>query len=487
MTVDQKQCPFSFASHLGLEDAQAAARTWGLGALQRLWLWLSCQEPLARVHGARAYRHRAGAFADLDDAGREEAIERAAGPLLVETEEFARFSARVTGVGLYQAPDLPIEGVSPTTWLPEIFTREARLKLEAMPGDDLAHLAASLEQAIGSGAESVDESGLRLPARKDVLEVVRAEISRRDAAPETPPAPDAAPPAPDAPTSGGPAILQTRDNFHDVQWRPALKARAQGVSAEVPSGIVTPLKPHQHDSLRWQAEAWSAGLPGILNADEQGLGKTLQTISVLAWLHSVAMVSGPHLVIVPLSTLANWCAEFKRFAPQLRVLRLQDGGELEPAVAADEVREAAEEIDRARAEEDYLRHALGELDELNPEAGEEDALAARRTQLMHREKVMSALATAASELGGEQGGVRLLSSGRRTLERIALPNPLHAPVRGGELLDGALGSVTRRFELIHHRKARAEQRSELGDEAAREEAGDGRTVEEAPPFTLQLE
>lgn len=79
----------------------------------------------------------------------------------------------------------------------------------------------------------------------------------------------------------------------------------------------------------------------------------------------------------------------------------------------------AEEIDRARAEEDYLRHALGELDELNPEAGEEDALAARRTQLMHREKVMSALATAASELGGEQGGVRLLSSGRRTLERIA--------------------------------------------------------------------
>ncbi|MAS42097.1 MAG: hypothetical protein CML46_00910 [Rhodobacteraceae bacterium] len=294
------------------------------------------RNPRRRISEAvEAAMDRAGAFADLDDAGREEAIERAAGPLLVETEEFARFSARVTGVGLYQAPDLPIEGVSPTTWLPEIFTREARLKLEAMPGDDLAHLAASLEQAIGSGAESVDESGLRLPARKDVLEVVRAEISRRDAAPETPPepAPDAAPPAPDAPTSGGPAILQTRDNFHDVQWRPALKARAQGVSAEVPSAIVTPLKPHQHDSLRWQAEAWSAGLPGILNADEQGLGKTLQTIAFLVWLNermeTGETARGPVLVVAPTSLLENWEQEVARHvaAPGLgRLIRLYGSG-----------------------------------------------------------------------------------------------------------------------------------------------------------------
>ncbi|MEO0394053.1 MAG: DNA repair protein RecN [Pseudomonadota bacterium] len=88
---------------------------------------------------------------------------------------------------------------------------------------------------------------------------------------------------------------------------------------------------------------------------------------------------------------------------------------------AEKARQAlAEDIARARAEEDYLRHALGELDELAPEVGEEDALAARRTQLMHREKVMEALASAAGELSGDDsGGSRRLAAGRRSLERIA--------------------------------------------------------------------
>ena len=79
------------------------------------------------------------------------------------------------------------------------------------------------------------------------------------------------------------------------------------------------MRSYQLKGLNHLLGRYCAGCNTIL-ADEMGLGKTLQTISVLAWLHSVAKVSGPHLVIVPLSTLANWCAEFKRFAPQLRVL-----------------------------------------------------------------------------------------------------------------------------------------------------------------------
>ena len=35
-----------------------------------------------------------------------------------------------------------------------------------------------------------------------------------------------------------------------------------------------------------------------------------------------AKVDGPFLVLVPLSVITNWCAEFKRFSPQLRILRL---------------------------------------------------------------------------------------------------------------------------------------------------------------------
>ena len=47
------------------------------------------------------------------------------------------------------------------------------------------------------------------------------------------------------------------------------------------------------------------GVNGIL-ADEMGLGKTLQTISVLAYTKEFIGTSGPHLVLAPKSTLANW-------------------------------------------------------------------------------------------------------------------------------------------------------------------------------------
>jgi len=33
-------------------------------------------------------------------------------------------------------------------------------------------------------------------------------------------------------------------------------------------------------------------------------------------------VPGPHLIVVPLSVLPNWIQEFKRFAPDLRVVRI---------------------------------------------------------------------------------------------------------------------------------------------------------------------
>jgi len=50
------------------------------------------------------------------------------------------------------------------------------------------------------------------------------------------------------------------------------------------------------------------------------LGKTLQTISMLAYLASYKGIWGPHLIIVPTSCLVNWEVEFKRFCPGLKVL-----------------------------------------------------------------------------------------------------------------------------------------------------------------------
>ena len=49
-----------------------------------------------------------------------------------------------------------------------------------------------------------------------------------------------------------------------------------------------------------------------------GLGKTCQVIAFMAHLQEVGEV-GPHLVIVPASTIENWLREFNKFCPSLRV------------------------------------------------------------------------------------------------------------------------------------------------------------------------
>ena len=80
---------------------------------------------------------------------------------------------------------------------------------------------------------------------------------------------------------------------------------------------------------------------------------------------------------------------------------------------------AAAEIARARSEEDYLRHAVAELDALAPKPGEEEELAETRAMLQHREKLVDAMNQAYGELSGERGVERALGSAIRVLSRIA--------------------------------------------------------------------
>ena len=80
------------------------------------------------------------------------------------------------------------------------------------------------------------------------------------------------------------------------------------------------MREYQVEGLNWMIRLYHRGLNGIL-ADEMGLGKTLQSISLLAFLHKFKGISGPHMVVVPKTTLGNWCNEFKRWYPALRVLK----------------------------------------------------------------------------------------------------------------------------------------------------------------------
>ncbi|UYV62642.1 SMARCA5 [Cordylochernes scorpioides] len=76
------------------------------------------------------------------------------------------------------------------------------------------------------------------------------------------------------------------------------------------------LRDYQVRGLNWMISLYEHGINGIL-ADEMGLGKTLQTISLLGYMKHYRNCTGPHMVIVPKSTLANWVSEFKRWCPTL--------------------------------------------------------------------------------------------------------------------------------------------------------------------------
>ncbi len=88
-----------------------------------------------------------------------------------------------------------------------------------------------------------------------------------------------------------------------------------------PSILQGQLKHYQLEGLNWLIRLQENGINGIL-ADEMGLGKTFQSISILAYTKEFRNISGPHLIVVPKTTLSNWMNEFARWCPSFRVLKV---------------------------------------------------------------------------------------------------------------------------------------------------------------------
>ena len=106
-------------------------------------------------------------------------------------------------------------------------------------------------------------------------------------------------------------------------------------------------------------------------------------------------------------------------------------------------------IAHAKAEQDYLIHVVGELDELAPEEGEETALAEERTLMMNSEKIAADLSDAEDALSGDSGLEARLNQALRKLTR--------ASENAAGRLDAAIGALER--TLVEA----AEARNEIGD------------------------
>jgi len=113
-----------------------------------------------------------------------------------------------------------------------------------------------------------------------------------------------------------------------------------------PFEIEADLRDYQLDGLNWMRRQYHNGCPMILG-DEMGLGKTLQTISLLA--HLKETVQGgtrwPSLIICPLSVLNSWCNEFKKWAPNMKILRMHDSDVAGREQVAKEIRKDPRKYD----------------------------------------------------------------------------------------------------------------------------------------------
>lgn len=101
----------------------------------------------------------------------------------------------------------------------------------------------------------------------------------------------------------------------------------------------------------------------------------------------------------------------------------------------------------AQAEEEFLRHSVGELDKLSPEPGEDAELDARRRMMQASERIRDDIARAAQVMG-QDGAEGALSDALRWLEGVSdaaegrLDDPLAALARAMAELDEAARGVS---------------------------------------------
>ena len=257
-------------------------------------------------HLAGKVQARDGAASKQDETTREEEIEARAASLFIETPEYFD---RAIGIGIWKKPNLEFLPDPPNVWLPEIFSLELAGVWVRLDVDAVKELRSKIDEAIDAGQPEVNYRGDSIPATPEVRNklagVIGTERPLRLQDNEV--------------SSGGDGdsaevVVLVKDNFVEENWSPQRPPRESRIRATRPKNLKTQLFDHQRKALEWQIEAWQAGHLGVLNADDQGLGKTLQTLAFLAWLQT-QMAKGPPenrkpaLIVAPTGLLRIWQAE----------------------------------------------------------------------------------------------------------------------------------------------------------------------------------
>ncbi|MGN0827412.1 MAG: DEAD/DEAH box helicase [Kiritimatiellia bacterium] len=98
-----------------------------------------------------------------------------------------------------------------------------------------------------------------------------------------------------------------------------LRAGASLQPLPPPAGFQGTLRPYQARGYGWLDFLRQWGFGGCL-ADDMGLGKTIQALALVLKVRTEHRQNAPILLVAPLSVLANWQREIKRFAPSLTTI-----------------------------------------------------------------------------------------------------------------------------------------------------------------------
>ena len=135
------------------------------------------------------------------------------------------------------------------------------------------------------------------------------------------------------------------------------------------------------------------------------------------------------------------------------------------AAARKAAKQAAVEREAIAAEEEYLRHAVAELDKLDPQAGEEKQLDARRRLMQSAEKIRSDVVNA-YEMMGQGGAETQLGDALRWLDGVAhkadgaLEAPMAALSRAMVELDEAMEGVVAAIDTMSFNPIELEETEE---------------------------
>lgn len=243
-----------------------------------------------------------GKFEGLDDITRQDVLEREMDAFV----EISGYADRVLGIGDFIAPEIDFDEGSGIKWLPEIFEDKTKEFLNEMPLKELENLKTQISNSLEAGEKEFFIDDTKVHINDTIIEALDQEIRNR-----TKPKNQSEDLPENDDIKNPPQILLPSENFEELGFFSDIQPRFAEKGHELPKGLRSTLYPYQLEGLNWQQNAWKYGLPGILNADEQGLGKTIQTIAFLDWLKEqlgkgFGPVKGPILIVSPTTLLKNW-------------------------------------------------------------------------------------------------------------------------------------------------------------------------------------